>query len=182
MLGKLFGRDETERKESETSTRNNTHKFAPNTKIAYKSTLIAEFEKDHVDLLELFEQASEAAQTGADKRSKLLLSQFKGMFVDHILRENTSLYLYLKHTAHGEASQKALRSIKLEMEKIASEVMRFLDHAIKESTPIDDDFLQRMSQASEKIHKRIRHEEDHVYPIYRSKNRVSDALADQQQA
>jgi len=168
MLEKLFSRDGIERKEDTSSIGNDPSQFAPNTKIAYKPTLIPTLEKENKELLSVFDLASKAAHARIGKRSKKLLNQFKSMFIDHVLREKTSLYIYLQHSARDEGSKKAIRSIKFEMEKIGREIMQFLDYATKEGTFIDDEFLDRMGEISEILHKRIMHEEGYVYPNYRN--------------
>ena len=173
MFEKLFGRGETEQSESDDSNQLEVDAFAPNTKIAYKTTLIPTLEKEHQDLLDLYDHASKAAHAKLAKRTRKLLSQFKGQFIDHILRENTSLYIYLQHSAHAGAPKKSISLIKYEMEKIGREVMQFLEYGIKESTKIDDEFIKRMDAVSKIIHKRIEYEEGHVYPNYLTKNKVS---------
>lgn len=170
MFEKFFGREEAERKERENSTHADSPKFAPNTKIAYKPHLIPTLQKEHQQLLDVYERASVAAHARIPKRSKKLLEQFKDLFVDHVLRENTSLYIYLQHSAQGTTSQKAIRSVKSEMEQIGREVMQFLDYGTKESTEIDDEFLQRMDKISEILHRRIKQEEGYVYPNYLTKS------------
>ncbi len=170
MFEKLFGRDEAELKEGEVSSRPDSPKFAPNTKIAYKPSLIPTLQKEHQELLDVYDRSSKAAHARLTKRAKKLLSQFKDMFVDHVLRENTSLYIDLQHSAQGVTSKRAIRSVKSEMEQIGREVMQFLDYGIKESTAIDDEFLQRMDEISEILHRRIKQEEGYVYPNYLTKS------------
>lgn len=166
MFEKLFSREQVKRKKAEYSTRSDSEKFAPNTKISYKSSLIPALQKEHQELLDVYDQASRAAHAKISKRSKKLLSQFKDMFVDHVLRENTSLYIYLQHSAQTTTSEKAIRSVKSDMEKMAREVMQFLQYGIKESTSIDREFLKRMDEISEVLHRRIKQEENHIYPSY----------------
>lgn len=166
MFEKIFSREGAKRKEVGHSTRSDSKKFAPNTKISYKSSLIPTLQKEHQELLDIFDQASKAAHAKMAKRSKKLLLQFKDMFVDHVLRENTSLYIYLQHSAQTTTSEKAIRFVKTDMEKIAREVMQFLQYGIKETTSIDDEFLKRMDEISDVLNRRINQEEKHIYPNY----------------
>lgn len=166
MFEKIFSREGAKHKEVGLSAHSDSGKFAPNTKISYKSSLIPTLQKEHQELLDIFDQASKAAHAKMTKRPKKLLLKFKDMFVDHVLRENTSLYIYLQHSAQTTTSEKAIRVVKSDMEKIAREVMQFLHYGIKETTSIDDEFLKRMGEISEVLHRRINQEEQHVYPNY----------------
>jgi hypothetical protein len=171
MFKKLFSRDEAKREKDKPekgkdTIHSNSPKFAPNTKISYKPELISNLQKEHRDLLDVYDQASKAAHAKVPKQAKKLLIQFKDIFVHHVLLENTSLYIYLQRSAQNEKSEKSMRAIKSEMEKISRDVMQFLNYAIKESTPIDADFLQKIDEISEVLHHRINQEEGDIYPDY----------------
>jgi hypothetical protein len=170
MFKKLFSREEAKPEKGRGKTHSNSLKFAPNTKISYKPELIPDLQQEHRDLLNLYQQASKAAHAKIPKQSKKLLIQFKDIFVHHVLRENTSLYIYLQHSAQDETSEKSMKTVKAEMEKISREVMKFLNYAIKESTPINAEFLQRMGDISEILHDRIEQEEGDIYPDYLTLN------------
>jgi hypothetical protein len=171
MFKKLFSRDEAKHEEDKPEKGKDTNhsdspKFAPNTKISYKPELIPNLQKEHQNLLDLYDRASKAAHAKIPKQAKKFLAQFKDIFVHHVLLENTSLYIYLQRSAQNETSEKSMKAIKSEMEKISRDVMKFLNHAIKESTPIDADYLQQIDEIAEILHHRITQEEGDIYPDY----------------
>lgn len=171
MFKKLFSREDANREEDKPEKGKDTNhsdspKFAPNTKISYKPELIKNLQKEHKNLLEVYDQASKAAHSKTPKRAKKLLIQFKDIFVHHVLLENTSLYIYLQRSAQNESSEQSMKAIKSEMEKISRDIMQFLNHAIKESTPIDAELLQKIDEISEVLHHRIKQEEGDIYPNY----------------
>lgn len=173
MFESLFGRDEAENRERDRSTHSDSLVFAPNTKIAYSSTLIPTLQRKNIELLDLYDQAEKAARARNIKQTKKLLGKFKYTFVNHVLHENTSLYLYLQRSAKDTTSKESIQFMKFEMDKIARKVMQFTRYGIKESTDIDAEFLQKMNSVSKILHSRIKEEENFVYPNYLAKGRHS---------
>jgi len=172
MFESLFGREAAESQErASNSAHSGLSKFAPNTKIAYNSTLIPALQRKNVELLDLYDKAYRAAHLKDAKQTKKLLSKFKYTFVNHVLHENTSLYLYLQRSAKDSTSKDSIEFMKFEMDKIARQIVKFTRYGIKTSTSIDDEFLQRMSSASKILRSRIKEEENFVYPNYLAKGR-----------
>lgn len=169
MFEKVFSREEAISNEGEHATHFDSSKFAPNTKIAYKPTLIPTLQKENQELLSLYGQASKAAHARNTKLTKKLLAEFKYIFVHHVLHENTSLYIYLQHSAKDLTSKESIRYMKSEMDKIARKVIRFVDYGVKESTSIDYVFLQKMDEILKILRRRIKEEENFVYPNYLTK-------------
>jgi len=144
-----------------------TKRFAPNTKIAYNPNLISVLEREHRQLADLFEKASMTAYAGMQKKSKVFFLEFKDRFIDNVLRQNISLYIYLQHAAKPGKDRKAIRKIKAEMDMIAREITHFLDYSIDERTDFDEEFLGRMEKIEKKIKQRTYAEESQVHPIYK---------------
>ncbi|MCH2189579.1 MAG: hypothetical protein MK188_01475 [Gammaproteobacteria bacterium] len=141
--------------------------FAPNTKIAYNPNLISVLESEHRNLTELYGKASMAANAGIQHKSRLLFLEFKDRFIDNVLRQNISLYIYLQHAARPGKDRQVVTKVKAEMDMIIREITHFLDYSLDEGTQYDDEFLARMEKVAKKIKQRTYTEESHVYPIYK---------------
>ena len=144
-----------------------SQRFAPNTKIAYKPDLVSTLQKEHSELQSLFWKTLTAAQNHKDELTRKLLIQFKDLFVDHVLKENTSLYLYLRHTASKPSSAEAMKNIKSDMDRLGRKIKQFLDESIHEDSSLDDEFIVRFKLVGAALDERIEMEEEFVYPHYR---------------
>ena len=169
MFEKLFGNEKTQPRKR--AALDQKPMFAPNTKIAYKPNLINVLQTEHRSLLDLFEKATMTAHAGMQQKSKAFFTEFKDKFVDHVLKENTSLYIFLQHSAKPGAAQKSISSAKHEMDLIAREIMQFLDYCIDDSTEFGSEFLERLNVVDKKLKKRIIDEESLIYPNYKKAGR-----------
>ena len=140
--------------------------YAPNTKIAFKPELVALLLEEQQTLLSVFEKASMTAYAGLNAKSKVFFTEFKDIFVDHVLRENISVYIYLLHVTDNQKTENKIRKIKSEMDSIAREIMRFLKFCIDESTEFDEDVLVRIDSIGLQLKQRIETTESMVYPNY----------------
>ncbi len=171
MFEKLLGRQPSaEQKREQDASLANSKGYAPNTKIAYKANLVPVLEKEHQVLVSLYMDAMTAAQNRKSNLAKTLLAKFKDAFVDHVLKENTSMYIYLRHSAKHKSSHDAIKSVKGEMDQIGRQVKQFLDHSIDEETVVDAKFVLDMQEIGEILMQRIEQEETFVYPHYRPTN------------
>lgn len=168
MLDKLLDRLAPEKiKGAVPKTANETQEsFAPNTRIAYKSTLVPTLEQEHKELMGVYWKALAAAQNHKKELTRKLLLKFKEQFVDHLLKENTSLYIYLRKSAKKPSAEEAVTSVKSEMDKIGRSIMRFLEESTKEDAVYDVVFVDKLTQMGEALSKRIEKEEAYVYPNY----------------
>ena len=141
--------------------------FAPNTKIAYKPKLVPKLIEEHRALTDLYWQILTAAQNNEPDLTRSLLVKFKDLFVDHLLKENTSIYLYLSHSAKEQRSRQAVKSVKAEMDEIGRQVMRFIDNSTCQGAKFDSQFVQEFQRIGEALTRRIEMEEEYVYPSYR---------------
>jgi len=167
MFEKLLGRQPTIKEEAKQGVLvTNRMGYAPNTKIAYKPTLVPTLQKEHQLLMSMFWKAVDAAESRKTDLTKELLNMFKDMFVDHVLKENTSLYIYLRHSAKKESSQEAVRALKRDMDVIGRKVKDFIDYANMETTEVDAQFISEMRSVGGLLQRRIEQEETFVYPTY----------------
>lgn len=143
-------------------------RYAPNTKIQYQPELIKNLKNDHVKLLDIYSKIVEAQK--ANKKDVLMkeLLSFKTLLRGHLVKETTSLYVYLKHsTNNDQPSNKLVSEMQLEMGKIGNAVFRFIskwtDPKADHSSP---EFTEGLSAIGETLIKRISAEEKDLYPIY----------------
>ena len=169
MLDKLLDRLAPEKmKGAVPKTVNETQEsFAPNTRIAYKSTLVPTLEQEHKELMAIYWKALAAAQNHKTELTRKLLLKFKEQFVDHLLKENTSLYICLRKSAKKPSTKQAVTSVKSEMDKIGRSIMRFLEESVKEDAVYDVVFVDKLTQMGDALSQRIEKEEAYVYPNYR---------------
>jgi len=172
MFEKLLGREPNTATTTKKNGPNNTQRYAPKTKIAYKPNLVSNLQKENQELVSLYMDAMTAAQNRKSELVKELLTEFKDSFVDHLLKENTSLYIYLRQSAKRSSSQDAIKSVKGEMDQIGRKVRKFLDHSIDEQTIIDAKFVLDMQDIGAVLMKRIEQEETFVYPHYRPSSQI----------
>jgi len=170
MFNKFLDRLSLEKLGSRKLTQRSHNSCAPNTKLAYNPALVAKLEEENRQLLSVYWTTLTAAQNRQLELTKRLLVEFKDLLVDHLLRENTSLYVYLRHSARMPSSRKAVKSVKSEMDEISRNVMRFLDKAIHEDINFEGDFVMRFEEIGSALTERIEKEEAFVYPNYRPSN------------
>jgi len=154
---------------SEGSTSNAEPVFAPNTSIPYHSTLINDLKSDHQQLGVIFGELVSAAGAGKTKETKVALDQFEGLLYDHLLKEKTSFYIYLRGIfSQDEGTLELVNHFSREMDGIQREVMKFL-RKYKESN-LSPDELREMSNELDDLGKaltdRIKREEAQLYPLY----------------
>jgi hemerythrin len=164
ILDKLSS-DKTKRVEKEVIA-SATQRYAPNTKIAYKPELVSTLQKEHTQLQSLFWKTLTSAHNHKDDVTRRLLTRFKDLFVDHVLKESTSLYLYLRHTAEEPNSEHTLKTIKADMDVIGRKIKRFLDESINEDSSLDEHFIAEFKRIGIALNERIEMEEEFVYPRY----------------
>lgn len=143
-----------------------TPQYAPNTKISYDKKLIKGLESEHQQLLTLFGKVVEQVQAEKEPEAKKTLAKFKTLLMSHLLKENTSLYVYLKHTADSEADLSLITDMKHEMDVVGRNVVRFLNTNIDASTRLDHVFLEQFQAVGVQLVKRIEREESQLYPTY----------------
>lgn len=163
MFKKIFSRVRERIKKEETI---DTHSYAPNTKIPYKENLIPVLLDEHRKLLSLYGETLNAAKAGDASLTKRKLNNFKRLFRGHLLKENVSLYTYLKHAISDQGTAEIISFMKTEMYGVGKEVNSFLSRYTKEDAVIDKNFIRRFEAVGEALVRRIEDEEEHLYPVY----------------
>ena len=137
--------------------------------IRYNPNLIGKLEYDHQALLEIFGEIN-AAETAAnyplvtDK-----LKEFKQGFLDHILIENVSLYVYMKSSFKDDEGNIGLvQEFRSEMDGIGKAVRAFIlkYEMIGINKDVAPSFTEDLGGIGEALVARIQREEGTLYPLY----------------
>ncbi len=143
--------------------------FAPNTRIPYHSDLIDDLKRDHQQLGGIFADLVSAVGAGKAKEAKAALDDFEALLYDHLLKEKTSFYIYLRGIfSRDEETLELVNHFSREMDGIQREVVKFLKK-YKAST-LSPEALREMNDELGDLGKaltdRIQREESHLYPLY----------------
>lgn len=146
-------------------------RYAPNTKIRYDRNLITVFKDDHKKLLEIYQRIDIAYGNNDSVVIRRLLRQFKNLLTGHLLRENVSLYAYLKYNLSDDPiNLELMQSMQREMGEIGRVVFRFLKKATDQSARYNEAFKKDFDDIGAALVTRIQNEERVLYPIYGEPN------------
>lgn len=143
-------------------------RYAPGTKIPYREDLVEELVSEHRTLILVFRQVTQA-HVGADHiKVYQLLNELKSLLHVHALKENTYIYLYLKHVTQVDGyGYRLVRDLHREMEKIGRNVSRFVQRWTADGNVFyDDRFLKELNAIEEALTKRIEKEEKGLFAFY----------------
>ena len=160
IFRKLFGKPENKQPDQ--------IQYAPGTRIPYRHNLIDELVSEHHTLLQVFRDILKAQRSGNNRKVYQLLNDFKTHLRAHLLKENTFLYIYLKHVTQGDAySSGVVTELQQEMGHIGKAVFGFVQKWTRSSdTVYDDNFLRELKPIGEALVKRIENEEHTLYNFY----------------
>ena len=142
---------------------------APGTHIHHDPALIATFKSDHRLLLEIFGAIGEAAKAGDLAEVQKRLGHFRTILMDHLLKENVRLYIYLEHMLKGDPTSHALiHEFRHEMDGIGQVVVAFLGKykAIATQPELAAEFAKDLDAIGSALVGRIEREEATLYPMY----------------
>lgn len=167
----LFKKKNKEPQQQRTEDKQTLHKAAPGTEIRYNPNLIEKLEGDHQELLGLYGEIKAAFDSNNYSLVTEKLKALKRGFMDHILVENVSLYVYMKSSFQGdEANIELVQGFRSEMDEIGKVVRAFL---LKyETIGVDEDlahsFGEDLAGIGEALVARIEREEGTLYPLYQA--------------
>lgn len=142
--------------------------YVPGTKIPYRADLVDELVTEHDTLLLAIKQIAQAHARMDHKVIYRLLNKLKSDLNSHMIKDNTYLYLYLKHIAQDDAS----RSEKVaELHQKMTEIGRFASRFVRKWTEgknvaYDHLFLEELNAVEKVLRKRIEKEESVIHPFY----------------
>ena len=142
---------------------------APGTSIHHDADLIASLKSDHQRLLASFQAIAAASLAGNLTVVQNLLGQFQTMLMDHLLKENVRLYVYLEHLLKDDpVSHEMMHGFRHEMDAIGRVVVGFLGKykEIGGHPELAAAFSTDLKAIGEALVARIKREEDILYPMY----------------
>ncbi|OBS08211.1 hemerythrin domain-containing protein [Acidihalobacter prosperus] len=137
--------------------------------IRYSADLVPRLKSDHQELLVIYRAIESHFSQGDLPGTVARLSDFRYLLQDHLLTENVRFYLYLgQQFAHDATNAELIRGFRQEMDAIGRVVLRFLDRYEKlaENPELADTFLGELGQIGAVLSKRIKKEEQTLYPLY----------------
>jgi len=143
--------------------------YAPNTRIPYDESLVVSLTEEHQKLLTIFGKISEASTKNNSREVKKQLAIFKDLLRSHLLKENTLLYIYLKHvTKSDESTNNLIVDMQQEMGTIGGVVFNFVKKWSDSSVGVyGSQFENELSNIGETLIRRIENEERNLYTIYK---------------
>lgn len=139
------------------------------TRIPYQPGLIEEMKSDHVSLLDLYTDIKMASEMKSFKKVSTALKEFRGELEDHLIKENVSLYIYLRHLLKTDVrGSKLIADFKKEMDGIASIALKFLAkyESIGNEAALQNSFDDDFAIIGKVLGERIKREEATLYTLY----------------
>lgn len=147
-------------------TRSNQNDKLP---IGYDENLIGRLKDDHEELVRLFTSVIRHAENQRYKKAITDLSTFRNLLTNHLITENTKLYLYLNYAYQKESSTAELVShFRKEMSHIGKAVMSFIQQYTQSGITAANQqtFLLQANEIADILVNRIETEEQRLYEIY----------------
>jgi len=142
---------------------------APQNGIQFKPHLVNELQRDHRELVRLFQALVVAHREGDFDASVDCLKRFTYTLRAHLLKENLHLYVYLKHALqHDTESADLMAGMRTEMGRIGRTLNEFVTRYT--TSPWDsnarESLLGELDQIGQVLMHRIHQEEEVLYPMY----------------
>ena len=131
--------------------------------------LLPALHADHIALLELIRRAAAAAATENTQAAIRALHKFHTLLSEHLLTENTRLYLYIRATAPGRAPDAAQmsRGFQVEMNQIARGISHFVErYTEREHMILGPAFMVDLDSVRQTLRARFAREESMLFPLY----------------
>lgn len=135
----------------------------------YDRQLVPSLDSDHIALLALVKRAATAAATDDAQTALRALHKFHSLLSDHLLQENTRLYLYIRSSPQARASGRAglSRAFQIEMNQIARTVTQFVDqYTANQQAVLGPAFMVDLDSIRQTLAARFTREESTLYPMY----------------
>lgn len=144
---------------------------APGTIISYDPHLIEGLYADHGKLLDNHGAMMAALELGDLTKVEEQLRHFRTLLMDHLLRENVRLYIYLEHLLESDPiSHEMMHGFRREMDTIGRVVVAFLSkyQNLASQPKLVPDFRRDVAGIGEALVARISREEETLYPMYQA--------------
>lgn len=169
MLSKVLNAYSSRSSADEQSGLTGEEVYAPNTEIPYKPSLIQELKQENRTILAGFKLLKEKIKLNDIETSREVLVELKRALLDHFIKENISLYVYIKALNQGNHDKNCLlKELKREMDGV--QAMMFMFFSTYLNTELTADELYALGEELNVIGKvmrwRIKREEKELYPLY----------------
>lgn len=138
--------------------------------ITYDAHLMPALLQDHQELVLLFQEVKNHAIAGNTKAAGQALQVFRSRLTEHLLIENTRLYVYLKRTLETDEPESAAlaKSFQREVHQIAQALIGFVEKytADHEQALAEPTFILELNTIGDALSARIQREEAALYPLY----------------
>jgi hypothetical protein len=135
----------------------------------FDPVLIPSLVRDHVALLALIRRSATAAALNDAHAARRALLKFHSLLADHLLVENTRLYLYIRAAPHVRGTDLAplSRTLQVEMNQIAKTVTQFVDdYTANDRDILGPAFMVDQDAVRQTLAARFTREESTLYPLY----------------
>lgn len=159
-------------KKSSPKGRGGSERLRRGSEIRYHANLLLQLKQEHRQLLAHYSEIEMALREGRIKPFASHLKRFREQFSQHMLMEDSRLYLYLDRMFDepGSREKELVRRFRQEMEGLGAAIMTWLDGCLMES--LDPDNIERVEEVLATIEAalsdRIRREEGQLFPLYRA--------------
>lgn len=139
-------------------------------RIGFDPALIGDLISDHSELVTIFGKVwSEGYEAKQYSKIASYLTEFKGLFQSHLLKENVKFYVYLEQTLGEDPhSLGVVRDFRKDMNGIANAVVGFCKKYIEtELNEINvEQFVEDYQGIGEALVRRVKLEEQDLYSLY----------------
>jgi len=135
----------------------------------FDPVLIPSLVSDHIALLALLKRAATAAALDDAASARRALLKFHSLLGDHLLVENTRLYLYIRSAPQARASGQAQlsRAFQIEMNQIAKSATLLVDHyTTQDRSLLGPAFMVDVDSLRQTLAARFTREESTLHPLY----------------
>lgn len=141
----------------------------PGSNIHYYSDLIDHLTVEHQELLVIYQAIDKARGKGNFSQVGKQLVDFGSKLRGHLLTENVKLYVYLRHALGSDSESAAImQQFRAEMMHIGKSVADFLEkyEQCDWNELTQNEFNNDFVQVGQILAKRIKTEEETLYPLY----------------
>jgi hypothetical protein len=168
MFGFLKKKDDSVTEESN-AVEMKSNAASRGNQLSYNPNLIEKLKGDHQVLLGVYGEIKAASDARNFPLVIEKLQELKRGFMDHILTENVSLYVYMKNSFNDDdASLELVQGFRSEMDGIGKVVRAFITKY--ETIGVDSDlaasFAEDLAGIGAALVARIEREEGTLYPLY----------------
>lgn len=148
--------------------------YVKGAKIAYYPNLVEEFKEEHAQLFSLYTEIVKNYEENQVDRVSSNLKEFKQVLVDHLMRENILLYIFLKYLYVENIEHKNYAyKMQKEMTTIGNSVFDFIKRATSDSFEYNSEFKSELDAIGAALIERVELEESSLYSLYVHPEKVS---------